>query len=71
MEAIKPCFGSFFNHNFPFNGLFKFGMFFQPKRGKVRLFGGLSKPSGQPKKKSDLLELGLEEYHSFEYTISN
>ena len=30
-----------------------------------------AKPEGQPEEKSDLPELGLEEYHSFEYTISN
>ena len=28
-------------------------------------------PEGQPEEKSDLPELGLEEYHSFEYRISD
>ena len=30
-----------------------------------------AKPEGQPEEKSDLPELGLEEYHSFEYRISD
>ena len=30
-----------------------------------------AQPEGQPEEKSDLPELGLEEYHSFEYRISD